>query len=101
VLVDVQDQRHDMAGLLPGTATMKPRLQALGIQPVALPEGLLRGHSFHYSSFNTPLQPVVRGVSPTGSRTAEAVYRAGRLIASFFHAYFPSKPGVVARVLGA
>ena len=99
--MDVQDQRHDMAGLLSDAATMKPRLQALGMQPVALPGGLLRGHSFHYSSFNTPLQPVVLGVSPTGFRTAEAVYRAGRLTASFFHAYFPSNPGAVARELGA
>ncbi|WP_310734593.1 cobyrinate a,c-diamide synthase [Azohydromonas caseinilytica] len=99
-LVDVQGGRHAMAGLLPGTATMKPRLQALGMQSVALPEGLLRGHSFHYSSFDTPLQPVARGVSPTGGRAAEAVYRVGRLTASYFHAYFPSNPGAVARVLG-
>jgi cobyrinic acid a,c-diamide synthase len=44
---------------------------------------------------------VVRGISPTGFRTAEAVYREGRLTAGFFHAYFPSNPGAVARVLGA
>jgi cobyrinic acid a,c-diamide synthase len=100
-LTDAQGQRHAMAGLLPGEAVMKPRLQALGMQSVELPEGPLRGHSFHYSALETPLQPLVRGVSPTGGRAAEAVYRAGRLTASYFHAYFPSNPGAVARVLGA
>jgi cobyrinic acid a,c-diamide synthase len=80
---------------------MKTRLQALGMQSVELPEGSLRGHSFHYSTLETPLAPLVRGVSPTGGRAAEAVYRAGRLTASYFHAYFPSNPGAVARVLGA
>lgn len=62
---------------------------------------MLRGHSFHCSSFNTLLQPVVRGVSPTGFHTAEAGYRTGRRTASYFHAYFLSNPGAVARVLGA
>ncbi|WP_066341422.1 cobyrinate a,c-diamide synthase [Azohydromonas lata] len=100
-LTDAQGQRHAMAGLLPGEAAMKPRLQALGMQSVAMPEGELRGHSFHYSTLETPLAPLVRGVSPTGGRAAEAVYRVGRLTASYFHAYFPSNPGAVARVLGA
>ena len=100
-LTDTRGERHAMAGLLPGEAVMKPRLQALGMQSVELPEGPLRGHSFHYSTLETPLVPLVRGVSPTGGRAAEAVYRLGRLTASYFHAYFPSNPGAVARVLGA
>jgi cobyrinic acid a,c-diamide synthase len=31
-------------------------------------------------------------------RRGEAVYRSGRLTASYFHAYFPSNPQAVARL---
>lgn len=95
-LVDVEGQRHPMAGLLPGVAAMGKRLAALGLQRVTLPEGELRGHSFHYSSLETTLQPIARGTNPNGGRTAEAVYRVGRLTGSYIHHYFPSNPEAVA-----
>ncbi|WP_119153963.1 cobyrinate a,c-diamide synthase [Caldimonas tepidiphila] len=95
-LTDAEGRRHAMAGLLPGEATMKKRFQALGLQRIALPEGELRGHSFHYSSLETPLAPIARGENPNGGRTAEAVYRLGRTTASYIHHYFPSDPHAVA-----
>jgi len=95
-LTDVEGQRVELVGLLSGEAVMQRRLAALALQAVELPEGLLRGHTYHHSLTSTELQPIARGVSPNGGRGAEAVYRLGRLTASYVHFYFPSHPQAVA-----
>ncbi|MET1078051.1 MAG: cobyrinate a,c-diamide synthase [Pseudomonas sp.] len=95
-LTDKDGARGALLGLLPGEATMHPRMKALALQGVELPEGLLRGHSYHYSSLACDLAPLARGVCPTYQRTAEAVYRLGRLTASYIHLYFPSNPRAAA-----
>lgn len=95
-LADRQGTRSTMAGLLPGHAAMQARLAALALQSVQLPEGTLRGHTFHHSRLDTTAVPIARGVCPNGSKTAEAVYRVGRLTASYIHLYFPSDPRAVA-----
>jgi len=97
-LTDLEGQRHAMAGVLPGDAVMQDRLSALGLQAVTLPEGELRGHSFHYSALATPMTPIARGRNPNAGATAEAVYRTRRLTASYIHAYFASNPRAVARL---
>lgn len=103
-LVDKDGARHAMAGLLPGTVTMQPRLAAIGHQSVALP-GMtgepLRGHTFHYSKTDSPLTPAAHAVVPRDGARGEAIYRAGSLTASYVHLYFPSNPLAVAAVLGA
>lgn len=91
-LTDQQGASAAMLGLLPGNAHMQPRLTALALQEVQLPQGTLRGHSFHYSALETELEPLVRGECPNYRRTAEAVYRLGRLTASYIHFYLPSNP---------
>ena len=53
-----------------------------------MPEGLLRGHTYHHSLTSTGLEPIARGLSPNGGRGAEAVYREGRMTASYVHFYF-------------
>ncbi|UVJ42895.1 cobyrinate a,c-diamide synthase [Pseudomonas sp. LS1212] len=95
-LTDVQGQRAELAGLLKGEAVMQKRLAALALQAVELPEGSLRGHTYHHSLTSTELAPIARGQSPNGGRGAEAVYRCGRLTASYVHFYFPSNPQAVA-----
>lgn len=97
-LTDVQGQRGDLLGLLEGDAVMQPRLSALALQSVTLPQGKLRGHTFHYSKIETGLIPVARGVCPNGGETCEAVYQQQRLTASYIHFYFPSDPIAVARL---
>jgi cobyrinic acid a,c-diamide synthase len=94
-LTDAAGTAHRMAGLLPGAAVMQKRLAALGGQALPLPQGALRGHTFHYSRLDTPLAPALRAVTHAG-QPGEAVYRAGRLTASYVHAYFPSNPAAVA-----
>ncbi|MBA1203793.1 cobyrinate a,c-diamide synthase [Pseudomonas capeferrum] len=98
-LTDVAGERAHLLGLLPGEATMQKRLAALALQQVELPEGSLRGHTYHHSLTSTPLDPIARGQSPNGGRGAEAVYRCGRLTASYVHFYFPSGPDVAAALL--
>ena len=95
-LVDGDGATHAMAGLMPGSARMQTRLAALGMQSLTWPEGLLRGHTFHYSTFDTALAPIARATNPNGGKTAEALYQQGSLRASYVHHYFPSNPEAVA-----
>ncbi|MFZ5511485.1 MAG: cobyrinate a,c-diamide synthase [Pseudomonadota bacterium] len=98
-LVDTQGARHRLAGIIPGEVAMGSRLAALGVQRLDFPEGALRGHTFHYSTAATPLAPALRARTPREG-AGEAVYRCGRLTASYVHLYFPSNPWAVARLLG-
>lgn len=95
-LTDAQGVRHAGWGLLPGEACMRPRLVNLGLQSVDLPEGPVRGHTFHHATFESPLTPIAQTRAQRQHGRPEAVYRQGRLQASFLHAYFPSAPAAVA-----
>lgn len=90
--------RAPMAGLMPGEAVMQDRLAAIGLQKVQTPAGEVRGHTFHHSRLTTPLTPWAQAATPRGE-AGEAVYRLGRLIASYVHFYFPSNPRAVAQWL--
>jgi cobyrinic acid a,c-diamide synthase len=96
-LIDLEGRSHAVGGLLPGQVAMQKRLAALGLQEVVLPEGTLRGHTFHYSSAETPLKALAQAIRPDG-RSGEAVYRRQRLTASYMHLYFPSNPEAAARL---
>ena len=94
-LVDGTGQTHRLAGLLPGRTRMQSRLAALGTQAVTLPEGRLTGHTFHYSLCENRLTPLTHAERLDG-RAGEAVFRLGRLTASYVHFYFPSNPAACA-----
>ncbi|WP_445990315.1 cobyrinate a,c-diamide synthase [Chromobacterium haemolyticum] len=81
-----------MLELLPGHAVLQPRLCGLGLQQMDFPGGALRGHTFHYTRLETSLEPVARATRASGAGTGEALYRRSSLLASYFHAYFPSNP---------
>lgn len=98
-LTPVDAEPVALCGILPARAKMQTRFAALGLQRVALPEGELRGHTFHHSSLDTALEPIARGECPNGRRAAEPVYRVGRLTASYIHSYFPSNPAAIAALL--
>jgi cobyrinic acid a,c-diamide synthase len=97
-LADRDGHEAQMAGLLPGRAAMQPRLAALGLQSVALPEGTLRGHTFHYAQARIDAEPLAHAANPNHGPCKEAVYRERRLTASFVHFYFPSHPQAAAQL---
>lgn len=99
-VIDQDGIGHGFAGLLPGVAVMQARLAAIGVQVADLPEGRLRGHTFHYSRCETSLAPLARASTPEG-RPGEAIYRVGSLTASYVHFYFPSNPQATAWLFGA
>jgi len=94
-------QAWPMVGLLPGRVHLQARLAGLGLQSWSTEQGTLRGHTFHYSRFETPLAPVAQTCSHPRTGRGENVYRSGRLTASYFHAYFDSCPAATASLFGA
>ncbi len=97
-LTDVRGKRADMLGLLPGHAAMQDRLANLGLHSIALPEGTLRGHTFHYSRMESPCAPITHSQGARQHGAGEPIYRQGRLTASYLHLYFPSNPEASARL---
>lgn len=97
-LADVHGRNTDMVGLLPGRATMRDKFANLGLHGVNMPEGTLRGHTFHYSRVESPLTPIAWSEAARGGRRGEPVYREGRLHASYLHLYFPSNPMAAAQL---
>ncbi|MGX2039369.1 cobyrinate a,c-diamide synthase [Methylocaldum sp. MU1018] len=95
-LADAQGRQARMAGLLPGRAVMQPRLANLGLHGVELPEGGLRGHTFHHARAEADLAPIAHTRAGRNHGQPEAVYRERRLTASFLHFYFPSNPAAAA-----
>ena len=97
-LTDVNGQRAKLAGILPGSAVMQPRLRGLGYQSAPVPGGTLRGHTFHHSSMETPLTPWAHGERLFNTTSGEAIYREKKLLASYLHNYFPSSPQAAAQL---
>jgi len=91
-LSDSTEQTWAMAGLLPGRITMQKRLAALGMQSMNTPSGELRGHTFHYSKFESNFPAADWTLRQRDQEQGEAIYRKQGLHASYFHAYFPSNP---------
>lgn len=97
-LTDTQGHTADMVGLLPGRARMQKKLANLGVHSVRLPQGELRGHTFHYSRLEMKTEPIARSRGRRPGQRGEPIYRDGGLHASYMHLYFPSNPEAVARL---
>lgn len=95
-LTDVAGRSAPMLGLLPGHGVLADRLVNLGMQSLALPEGEVRGHTFHHARIESRLQPALHTRAQRHHGHPEAVFRKGRLFASFMHLYFPSNPAAIA-----
>ena len=103
-LVTVEGQTHAQWGLLSGTVTMQKRLAALGPQQLTMDDGVLRGHTFHYSTCATALVASQRTARPDRAPSAdagEALYQLGSIRASYFHAWFASSPAATAALFAA
>ncbi|MCP4933292.1 MAG: cobyrinate a,c-diamide synthase [bacterium] len=91
-LTNKEGASAELVGLMPGHAKMQKRLSNLGMHAIDLPEGKLRGHTYHYSKLDSPLEPIALSVGARKGRTGEPVFRDLRLNASYLHLYFPSNP---------
>jgi cobyrinic acid a,c-diamide synthase len=98
-ITDKDGATWPMAGLLPGRVLMQTRLAGLGGQGLPTRDGQLRGHTFHYSRLETTVAPVAHAVKHPSGIEGEALYRAGSLTASYFHAFFASNPEAAAGLL--
>jgi cobyrinic acid a,c-diamide synthase len=98
-LGDPLGRQWPMAGILAGRTRMQASLAALGLQALKTRFGELRGHTFHYSTFETPLTGSAQTLAHPRRTPGETLYRSGRLTASYFHAYFNSCPQAVAALL--
>lgn len=102
-LVDGEGRTHEMWGLLPGTTRLGRSLAALGPHALRVDEsGLvpLRGHSFHWSRFETPLSAAAytEPARSSSTETGEPIYEHGTLRATWFHPWFASSPTLTARL---
>ncbi len=98
-VVTATQQNYTMVGLLAGSAIMQQRLGGLGMQSLPLPEGEIRGHTFHYSRFESVSEPMGYAVKQRNGQKGEAFYRQEHLLASYIHLYFPSNPAASAALL--
>jgi len=89
---------YPMAGILPATAEMTGRIQALGYvearvlggAPLLVPGSLFRGHEFHYSRLECDrdarfVLDLIRGRGIDGGRDGLV---AGNAVGQYTHAYF-------------
>ena len=95
-LTDHDGHRAELIGLIPGEARMATRLVNLGMHGILLPEGEVRGHSFHHAQARCRLTPQAHSIAQRHNGIPEPIYRDGRLFASFVHLYFPSNPAAIA-----
>jgi cobyrinic acid a,c-diamide synthase len=102
-IADLEGQPHAMAGVLPFSVRMLPRLKSLGYREVTLTgEGLLgpagtriRGHEFHYSEIVAAPLELPRLYRLTARRGGEPVsegYTLNQVLASYVHLHFGSNP---------
>lgn len=98
-LVGQERERFAMAGVVPAVATMRDSRMALGYVTVRgtgrgfllADGGTARGHEFHWSGLEQPLDPASAAwVVEEGAR-AEG-YAEPNLVASYLHLHFASNP---------
>jgi cobyrinic acid a,c-diamide synthase len=110
-LVDAGGARHPMAGLVPGETRMTPRLAALGYReataladtPLAGEGETLRGHEFHYSTWDRAAAPPAPAWRACGTRAGASPMPAGHadngLLASYLHIPLAQRPDLADRLV--
>jgi cobyrinic acid a,c-diamide synthase len=100
-LTNAQGESFDLAGILPGYASMSQKLQGIGIVKADIGGQLINGHCFHYSTSHMALTPIGMAKSTCRFGSQEPIYQMGAIIASYVHWYFPSAPQLAASWFGA
>jgi cobyrinic acid a,c-diamide synthase len=102
-IISTDGVRHQMIGLIEGSATMSDKLQALGYVEIETRTATLlgpagtrfRGHQFRYSHFESRSEPAryAMRVKRTGQVQTEG-YGQGSVLASYVHAHWAGQPAV-------
>jgi cobyrinic acid a,c-diamide synthase len=95
-LTDVDGTRAELVGLLQGDAVMQKKLAALALQSVELPEGVLRGHTYHHSLTSTELAADCPWPEPQWRARGRGGVSAGADDRVLRALLFPSNPRAVA-----
>jgi len=95
-LTDSAKNTHELLDILPAHVIMQAKCVSIGLQTAELPEGPLKGHTFHHSQVNTALNPFQYAQKQHTQQSGEAIYRLKRLTASYVHLYFSSNPTAIA-----
>ncbi len=105
-------RHHPMAGVLPVSTRMLPKLKSLGYVEIALTEDSLwgergaafRGHEFHYSELDRAPSPgsgwqtVYAAHHSSGSHAVDG-FQKGNVLASYAHLHFASRRGAAEHFL--
>ncbi len=98
-IIDLEGERHEMVGMIPGVMHMQPHLISLGYRVVEAeagnflwPPGVsVRGHEFHWSLWQ-PDEPISPAWHIRPRRETEATkpegYATENIIASYVHLHF-------------
>jgi cobyrinic acid a,c-diamide synthase len=105
-IIDLEGQRHPMAGIIPGYTRMQPQLMSLGYRLVESPDGnfllpqgmTTRGHEFHWSSWE--YHPEAHYFVPAWQIWPRQEMGEGKLsgyanknlVASYIHLHFAHTP---------
>ncbi len=108
-LVDRDGTRHEMVGLLPVETAMRADRPMLGYRtitarrdgPLLAAGETVRAHEFHYSELTTR-EPTEHAAFDVAERPeAPHGYATDRILASYMHLHFGSKPSMAARFVAA
>ncbi len=95
-LTDVDGNRSDMLGLIPGHGIMRDRGGCQGMQTAPLPCGDVRAHAHHRTRCENTARPIAFGKRARHSAPGEPIYQIDNITASYLHLYFPSNPDAIA-----
>lgn len=103
-IVDVDGHRFPMVGLIPSWSAMSQRL-TIGYRtvtarvdgPVLRAGESLRGHEFHRSLLETPLDPAHAAYVVDGDESRLEGYARGSVFASYIHLHLAARPGLAER----
>lgn len=104
-LHDLEGKPHSMTGILKGSSQMQNRLQRFGYcqgivqkdMPIAKEGVSIKGHEFHYSTFDTKEQPVLdmqKTLSDGTLKTWVGGYQKENSFGSYLHTHFAGDYGL-------
>jgi len=110
-IVDGEGRSHEMVGVFPASAVMRPSGFTIGYRaveltrPCLLGEGGLKakGHEFHYSSLTATgaLNYACQVTNVQGDRKGQDGLISGNTLALYTHLHFASQPRMAATLVAA